>query len=351
MPYPYPQRAAQGIATLACFGWLAVGSGCAFGGFVPKERVRVPVLQEPVVPLAVGQTEQDLLDCPAGDCQTRFRLEVERSGELQVQVSEDDEDESTSLFVTLQDPVGNVVAQDRQGEGEVLRVAAAVEPGPYVVLVRSIGGRVPYAIETRLEEGAATAQRPVGASSASSAASAPETPPRETVVSGARGEASSAHDPDVSFRDLETFAFAEEPQERLQAEPGSKVGNPFVDQAVQRAIRNQLVKDGFEQVPADQASFLVDLHVGSRSSTWYSLRTANYIDAYDSYFDNWASRGAVVQPHTYQDGTLVIDIIDPKSGKLIWHGWSTESVPPRADQTEVIKTAVARILAQFPPTT
>jgi hypothetical protein len=44
---------------------------------------------------------------------------------------------------------------------------------------------------------------------------------------------------------------------------------------------------------------------------------------------------------------LLIDLIDPESGDLIWHGWTTEPMTLSDDRDVIIKRAVANVLSQF----
>jgi hypothetical protein len=54
----------------------------------------------------------------------------------------------------------------------------------------------------------------------------------------------------------------------------------------------------------------------------------------------------------YQAGTLVIDVVDARSNRVIWRGWaqtSVESVIGHPDRlSRMINDAVARMLARFP---
>ena len=54
----------------------------------------------------------------------------------------------------------------------------------------------------------------------------------------------------------------------------------------------------------------------------------------------------------YQQGTLIIDIIDMSQQKLIWRGTGSGTMsdsPSVETRTENINNAVNQILAQFPP--
>ena len=55
---------------------------------------------------------------------------------------------------------------------------------------------------------------------------------------------------------------------------------------------------------------------------------------------------------TYDEGTLIIDMIDPLNHELIWRGISTQQVSKHTTPEEsaaVVDETVEKILAQFPP--
>jgi len=158
-----------------------------------------------------------------------------------------------------------------------------------------------------------------------------------------------AYDPTARFEQVRGFAFAQDPGRELSEGRGSDSGNPFVVRAVQREVRYALARAGIDQVDAAQADFLVSVHVGSQSTTWYAVGNVLYERPYREYLGQWSEAGLQTKPYTYVDGTLVIDFIDPRSGRLVWHGWTTEPIPPAKENAAIIKEAVAKVLAQFPP--
>lgn len=50
----------------------------------------------------------------------------------------------------------------------------------------------------------------------------------------------------------------------------------------------------------------------------------------------------------YRQGTLILDIIDPDTKKVIWRGTTVRTTDP-SQREEIIHSAVAGILSQFPP--
>lgn len=51
------------------------------------------------------------------------------------------------------------------------------------------------------------------------------------------------------------------------------------------------------------------------------------------------------------EGTLVIDVLDPASRRVLWRGWAKDTLPSGGDPRAQVFAAVDRILAQFPVAT
>ncbi len=54
----------------------------------------------------------------------------------------------------------------------------------------------------------------------------------------------------------------------------------------------------------------------------------------------------------YEQGTLVLDVVDTRTDKVVWRGWAQDSVQGIIDNQErleqLVNEAVTKILAQFP---
>lgn len=314
-------------------------SACQFDGYLPAEEAP-PVLEIPTVPLALDTTSHQELDCPAGNCQIRFRMMIEDPGELSISLQPRHSGDQIGIIIVLEDSIGRVLDRyNMQDEKPPLIVKGPVQPGPHSVLVQAIGGRLTYDIRAHLRVGGEllTAERP-------GRRLQPPAPTRAAYGAG------SAHDPAINFRSFRSFAFAENPEARIETSaPGQSVGNPFRDRAIQLALRTELSERGYSESAPGEADFLVDLSVDGQSSTLYVFGGLLVNQPYDHYFQTWNALGAPVVADSYQQGTLVIDMIDPKTGKLIWHGWSTEPIGVFGDPKDIIRGFVKAVLDTFPP--
>jgi hypothetical protein len=346
----------------------SISIGCTFDGYVPKGTHK-PVAEEErsIQDLAFGVATPGRLECADGLCRVRHRLRVAASGEVDVVVDGPrggpEARHPRLARVMLQDVNGRVAARNDPEETEgPMAFGAAVEPGPYFVLIQGLGGAFDYTITATYAGEGALAAAPGGAAvepgppqgGAAGAATG------VSAAKGRRARASTAHapgdtsdgadfaaDPTADLLAMKSFAFAQNPQSELSGPAAEGRGNPFVIRRIQREIRYALGDAGVEQAEADAADYLVSVQIGSKATTWYSVSNMPRTTSYDAYFDRWRGMGAFINPHTYVDGTLVIDFVDPRSGDLVWHGWTTEPVNVKIDDEEQLGRAVRAVLAQL----
>jgi len=156
----------------------------------------------------------------------------------------------------------------------------------------------------------------------------------------------SDYDPSVDFSGFRTYDWIPGPQGKTG---NRRIDNPIVDSRIRMAVENQLREQGFVKKTNGSADFWVGYHAAVQSKL-----DVNTIDTYYGYGRRWGG-GVVVtetQVYEYDEGTLVIDIVDPKTRKLVWRGSAQAEVniskKPEKRQERVNK-AVRMILNQFPP--
>ncbi len=358
---------------------VALLVGCQFDGYVPKGKHK-PVAEEErtIADLAYGVPTTGRLDCAGGLCRVRHRLHVDAAGHVDVVVvgprGTAETQKPRLARVMLQDVNGRVVARNdpEDTEGPMI-FEAEVTPGPHFVLVQGLGGEFEYVVTATYgadvaaahaggEPGAAGAAAGATAGATAAGTTIPGTPaPEKAPVRGPRAVAGAqahapgdtsdgadfAANPAADLLAMRSFAFADNPQSQLEEGAAEGRGNPFVIRRIQREIRYALADAGVNEVDKASADYLVSVQVGSKATTWYSLGSTPRTTPYDTYFDRWRTMGGFVNPHTYVDGTLVIDFIDPKSGDLVWHGWTTEPVNVKLDDETMLKGAVRAVLGQI----
>ncbi|MCK6460911.1 MAG: DUF4136 domain-containing protein [Planctomycetes bacterium] len=151
---------------------------------------------------------------------------------------------------------------------------------------------------------------------------------------------STNYDYDMSydFSKLKTYRWADI--------PAKSDADPLVVQRVGSAVESGLKAKGYAQAEG-APDFLVATYVGRRTR----IQVTDWGYGYGPR-GHWYGGGGV-DVYEYEEGSLIIDIVDAKTRQLAWRGTAIGIVDPSAtpeEKTERINDAVARIFEDFPPT-
>ena len=130
----------------------------------------------------------------------------------------------------------------------------------------------------------------------------------------------------MKFPEYRTYRWATDQQKKTG---DVRIDNSILNARIRKAVDSQLASQGYEKVDSEPADFLVAYH----ASVTYRLELTWYIGDYD-------------------EGTLILDILDPQTKHLKWRGTAKTAVmfsatPERRERK--INQAVRRILERFPP--
>ncbi len=166
---------------------------------------------------------------------------------------------------------------------------------------------------------------------------------------------STDYDQEADFSALKQFNWL--PESAKVEKESAYLNNRIMDVRITKAIDTQLVTQGFEFSTAPD--FYVNYSITSEKKT--DIRS---YDNYSGYGPSWGwgvgygHRGMSLSAHTetrvdeYQQGSLVVDVIDPASLELIWRGIGSKRLPESTDAAEMDKLVadvVKSILVKFPP--
>ena len=114
--------------------------------------------------------------------------------------------------------------------------------------------------------------------------------------------------------------------------------NRFFEERVRSAIEKQLKARGFEKTPTPEL--------------WLHYHAAVRQNVYVSGCERLGDDREDCRPEVYDAGTLLIDLVDAKTNRLLWRGWAEGSIDGVIDDQEWmeqrIDETVARILKQLP---
>ena len=169
------------------------------------------------------------------------------------------------------------------------------------------------------------------------------------------GCASTAHiekDDSIDFANYKTFAWIE------KAASDSNKANDLVESKVKNVVKQELEKNaGWKQVSSrpdlllsydvlvERSTVEQNNPVYSRSytRTFYNPRARRYFNVYyPSQFIGYDNYGVQVQ-----EGTVTISMIDTKTDKTVWQGWTTEQIDSRKIKSKEVESAIRTIFRKF----
>lgn len=152
----------------------------------------------------------------------------------------------------------------------------------------------------------------------------------------------STHDPKENFAALHTYSWL---FKKSGAPMDPRVDNDIVKAKVRDSANGVLEQKGYTEVTSNP-DFLISYHVITAD-----VAGDDTIPNYWGYFPIWQG-GIGFYNLPVENGTLIIDIVDPKTMHLIWRGTGekqlVENDSPR-DRIERLENGVRKIMAQFPP--
>jgi hypothetical protein len=171
-------------------------------------------------------------------------------------------------------------------------------------------------------------------------------------------EINTDFDPNANFAGLKTYAWLDEPREAT-GDPRID-DNPFLEGRVHAAVDRELGAKGFVMTSSGTPDFLVAYHVSLDKQ-----RSVQHLNNYYGYGPGWgytyagaqrpgyyASPSSSTYVYTYDEGTLILDIVKPEGRQLIWRGAARDEVRFSSNpgkESGQLNEAVSRLLKDFPP--
>jgi hypothetical protein len=120
--------------------------------------------------------------------------------------------------------------------------------------------------------------------------------------------------------------------------------DPFFQDHVQGAVEKEMATKGFEWATSGTPDLRIHYHA--------NISERIDIDRIDSDRGYCYGEGCTPPVVQYEAGTLVIDLIDTRTNRLIWRGWAQDTVKGMIDNQDTmarqIDDAVPRRSPRFP---
>jgi len=134
--------------------------------------------------------------------------------------------------------------------------------------------------------------------------------------------------------------------------PGGAVPDQLIDQAIKRAVDEQLAQKGLTRVEKG-----ADLYVGYQAvinleksvNFWGS---SDNLGGWGPWGGGWRTGTVQGQTSTIPVGILVVDMYDPGKKQLIWRGDASKTIDLKKDPDKNYKNlqkAMAKLFKNYPP--
>ena len=167
--------------------------------------------------------------------------------------------------------------------------------------------------------------------------------------------ANTAHiekDENTNFSNYRTYAWED------RSDVKKDKSNQLVEDQVKEAVNEQLQKNtGWRQDNKNPDLILsydlvVDKTVSQRQDAVYSQpQTRTYYNPYTRRYVNIYYPSRFMGYDNYEvpanEGTVSISMVDSKTDKTVWQGWSTDNIDSRRFKSKEAKTAVKSIFKKF----
>ena len=161
-------------------------------------------------------------------------------------------------------------------------------------------------------------------------------------------------DPNADFTKIRSYAWLDE---RSGVEGDRNDVSSLLDQRIRRAIDAELLGKGLAISDRESADVLVSYHLGVEKKL-----DVNTIHTGHGYGAGWhggygrygAYGGGRTETYVseYEEGTFLVDLIEPSKKELIWRGSGQARVNRSSspeDRKKRIREVVEKVLAAYPP--
>lgn len=155
----------------------------------------------------------------------------------------------------------------------------------------------------------------------------------------------SDYEPDHDFSSYRSYRWLEPNEPPLDA----LAGNPLLKRRFVKAVDQVLQAMGYVPADSNEPDFQVYVH----GTVQQRMHVHEGVTVGYGYYGRYGGMDIRHMDVSYYDeGTLILDIIDSPKSELVWRGWVTQVIhdyrDPRQAEAAADK-AVRGILANFPP--
>lgn len=157
------------------------------------------------------------------------------------------------------------------------------------------------------------------------------------------------YDNNVNFQEFKTYSYAPIPENLQKTNAAqAQIHSGLLDTRIKSSIDMVMADRGLDNFKGG-GDLLVVFHLGVADK----LQVTDYGYSYSPYYYRGAYGGRQIDVYQYQEGQLIIDLVDAKTKQLVWRGTGTKALSDSQQTPEQgqqkMDEAVWKIMESFPP--
>jgi hypothetical protein len=154
------------------------------------------------------------------------------------------------------------------------------------------------------------------------------------------------YDPSTDFTVYRTYAWIKQPVNVSGNARQAEGENSLVGKRIMNSVDGEMAKKGLRM--ADDPQLLVVYYTGVQDK----VQVTDWGYGYGPY-GGWGYGGGGTDVYSYQEGTLIVDLVDAQSKQLVWRGTAqgvlSETTPSPEQMQKKIDDVVGRMFEKYPP--
>ncbi len=154
------------------------------------------------------------------------------------------------------------------------------------------------------------------------------------------------YDMDSNFASYRTYAWAPQPTaEGSTSASAAMQNNSLLQDRIRRSVDTAMASKGFT-VNTENPDVIVVYHTGMQNKVDVTDWGYSYAGSY------WGWAGRDIDVYNYTEGTLLVDLVDPKQKKLVWRGSASGVVDPGRTPEQIqqrLDDVVSQMFQNYPP--
>jgi len=151
------------------------------------------------------------------------------------------------------------------------------------------------------------------------------------------------YDDSFNFKNAKTFAVVKN---------NEMADNTLLNDRIISAIKNDLKLKNYQESAVESADLIVVFYTKVKEKSQVSTSFSGGL-GYRGYGRGYGYGGGMTTTHQYdyEEGTLVIDVLNPKTKKIVWRAIGVKELSHKEnpqERTEAVNAAVKKIMEKFP---